>query len=161
MSLSVVSNSLGPPWTVAPQAPLSLGFSRHGYWSGLPFLPPGNPADPGMEPTSPSRQVESLPPEPRPGVLRTGTHTQTHTDTPPHTGTHTSHPASPGRGGAVRRLPPSQTCRQEQGQKNAHTHGAEPGSPDRLGNPQLSPRGLRTVIPESSTSFWGPRHDPP
>ena len=29
------------PWTVAHQAPLSMGFSRQGYWSGLPFPPPG------------------------------------------------------------------------------------------------------------------------
>ena len=30
------------PWTVARQAPLSMGFSRQGYWSGLPFPPPGD-----------------------------------------------------------------------------------------------------------------------
>ena len=30
------------PWTVALQAPLSMGFSRQEYWSGLPFPPPGN-----------------------------------------------------------------------------------------------------------------------
>ena len=37
-------------WTVAPQAPLSLGFSRQGYWSGLPCPPPGGLPDPGTEP---------------------------------------------------------------------------------------------------------------
>ena len=30
------------PWTVARQAPLAMGFSRQEYWSGLPFLPPGD-----------------------------------------------------------------------------------------------------------------------
>ena len=39
------------PWTVAHQAPLSMGFSRQGFWSGLPFPPPGE--DPGIKPTSP------------------------------------------------------------------------------------------------------------
>ena len=40
------------PWTVAFQAPLSMGFSRQEYWSGLPGPPPGGLPDPGMEPTS-------------------------------------------------------------------------------------------------------------
>ena len=39
-------------WTVAHQAPLSIGFSRQEYWSGLPFPPPGNLPNPGIEPTS-------------------------------------------------------------------------------------------------------------
>ena len=34
--------TLGTPWTVAHQAPLSMGFSRQEYWSGLPFLSPGD-----------------------------------------------------------------------------------------------------------------------
>ena len=38
------------PWTVARQAPLSLGFSRQEYWSGLPFPPPGDLPDQGIEP---------------------------------------------------------------------------------------------------------------
>ena len=38
-------------WTVAHQAPLSMGFSRQEYWSGLPFPSPGDPADPGIKPT--------------------------------------------------------------------------------------------------------------
>ena len=42
------------PWTVTHQAPLSMGFSRQGYWSGLPFPPPGNLPDPGIEPVSPA-----------------------------------------------------------------------------------------------------------
>ena len=37
------------PWTVAHQAPLSMGFSRPEYWSGLPFPSPGDPPDPGMQ----------------------------------------------------------------------------------------------------------------
>ena len=40
------------PWTVAHQAPLSMGFSRQEYWSGLPCPPPGDLPDPGMEPES-------------------------------------------------------------------------------------------------------------
>ena len=42
------------PWTVARQTPLSMGFSRQQYWSGLPFPSPGDLPDPGIEPTSPS-----------------------------------------------------------------------------------------------------------
>ena len=41
------------PWTVAHQPPLSTGFPRQEYWSGLPFPSPGNLSDPGIEPTSP------------------------------------------------------------------------------------------------------------
>ena len=40
------------PWTVARQAPLSMGFSRQQYWSGLLFPTPGDLPDPGMEPVS-------------------------------------------------------------------------------------------------------------
>ena len=40
-------------WTVACQAPLSLGFTREEYWSGLPFLPTGDLPNPGIEATSP------------------------------------------------------------------------------------------------------------
>ena len=39
-------------WTVAHQAPLSTGFSRQEYWNGLPFLPPGDLPNPGVEPES-------------------------------------------------------------------------------------------------------------
>ena len=39
-------------WTVACQAPLSIGFSRQQYWSGLPCPPPGDLPNPGIEPTS-------------------------------------------------------------------------------------------------------------
>ena len=40
------------PWTVAHQAPLSMGFSRQGYWSGLPFPPPWDLPDPELQPVS-------------------------------------------------------------------------------------------------------------
>ena len=42
------------PWTVACQAPLSMGFSRQEYWSGLPCPPPGDLPDPGIEPVTPA-----------------------------------------------------------------------------------------------------------
>ena len=40
------------PWTVAHQAPLSMGFPRQEYWSGLPFPTPGDLSDPGIQPVS-------------------------------------------------------------------------------------------------------------
>ena len=48
------------PWTVAHQAPLSMGFSRQEYWSGLPYPPPGDLLNPGIESRSPALQVDSL-----------------------------------------------------------------------------------------------------
>ena len=48
---SVMSDSV-TPWTVARQAPLSMGFSRQEYWSGLPCPPPGDLPNPGIEPVS-------------------------------------------------------------------------------------------------------------
>ena len=45
--------TLATPWTVACQAPLSMGFSRQEYWSGLLFPSPGDLPDPGIEPGSP------------------------------------------------------------------------------------------------------------
>ena len=42
------------PWTVAYQAPPSLGLSRQEYWSGLPFPSPGDIPNPGIEPGSPA-----------------------------------------------------------------------------------------------------------
>ena len=47
------------PWTVACQAPLSLGFSRQEYWSGLPFPSIGDLPDPGIKPGSPALQADS------------------------------------------------------------------------------------------------------
>ena len=52
------------PWTVAHQAPLSMGFSRRGYWSGLLFPSPGGLPDPGIEPWSPAVQAAALTSEP-------------------------------------------------------------------------------------------------
>ena len=52
------------PWTAARQAPLSMGFSRQEYWSGLPRPPPGDLPDPGIEPCLPHLlhwQAGSLP----------------------------------------------------------------------------------------------------
>ena len=51
--------TLATPWTVACQAPLSTGFSRQAYWSGLPFPSPGDLPDPGIEPGSPALQADS------------------------------------------------------------------------------------------------------
>ena len=52
--------TLAIPWTVTCQAPLSSGFSKQEYWSGLPFLSPGDFPDPGIEPGSPALQADSL-----------------------------------------------------------------------------------------------------
>ena len=57
------------PWTVAYQAPPSMGFSRQECWSGLPFPSPGDLPDPGIEPGSPTLQADALPSEP-PGKLK-------------------------------------------------------------------------------------------
>ena len=48
------------PWTVAYQAPPSMGFSRQEYWSGLPFPSPGDLPDPGIKPRSPAFQLSCL-----------------------------------------------------------------------------------------------------
>ena len=50
-------------WTVARQAPLSMGFPKQEYWSGLPFSPPGDLPDPEIEPGSPALRADSLPTE--------------------------------------------------------------------------------------------------
>ena len=42
------------PWTIAHQAHLSMEFSRQEYWSGLPFLRPGDRPNPGIRPVSPT-----------------------------------------------------------------------------------------------------------
>ena len=52
------------PWTVAHQAPLSIGFSRQEHWSVLPFPSPGDLPDPGIEPRSPALQADALTSEP-------------------------------------------------------------------------------------------------
>ena len=52
------------PWTVAPQAPLSMAFPRQEYWGGLLFPSPGDLPYPGIEPWSPALQADSLLTEP-------------------------------------------------------------------------------------------------
>ena len=49
-----MSDSFVHPWTVALLAPLSMGFARQEYRSGLPFLPPGDLPIPGIKPTPPA-----------------------------------------------------------------------------------------------------------
>ena len=75
VSHSVMSNSLGlnglpelcptlrNPWTAAHQASLPMGFSRQEYWNELPFLSLEDLPDPGIEPSSPALQADSLPSE--------------------------------------------------------------------------------------------------
>ena len=63
VSRLVVSDS-AIPWSVALQAPLSIEFSRQGYWGGLPFHSPGDLPNPGVESGSPALQADSLPSEP-------------------------------------------------------------------------------------------------
>ena len=65
----------GNPWTVAYQAPPSMGFSRQEYWSGLPFPSTGDLPDTGIKPRSPGSQVDSLPTE-----LREENHISDYTD---------------------------------------------------------------------------------
>ena len=48
------------PWTLAHQAPPSMGFSRQEYWSELPFPSPGDLPDPGIEARSPTLQADAL-----------------------------------------------------------------------------------------------------
>ena len=60
------------PWTVAYQAPLSMGFSRQEYWSGLPFPSPGDLPSPGIEPVSPAlagRFFTTVPPGKQPRYI--------------------------------------------------------------------------------------------
>ena len=52
------------PWTVACQAPLSMGFSRQEYWNGLPVPSPGDLLNPGIKPRSPALQADALSSEP-------------------------------------------------------------------------------------------------
>ena len=54
------------PWTIcSPPDSSAMGFCRQEYWNGLPFPPPGNLPDPGIEPASPALQVDSLPLSPQ------------------------------------------------------------------------------------------------
>ena len=49
------------PWTIALQTPLSMGFPKQKYWSGLPLPSPGDIPDPGIKPVSPALAGGSLP----------------------------------------------------------------------------------------------------
>jgi len=64
-----MSNSFATPWAIAHQAPLSMGFPRQEYWSGLSFPSPWDLPDPRIEPTSSAWQEDSLPLSP----INTGT----------------------------------------------------------------------------------------
>ena len=67
LEIVLVTQSCPPvcePMDCSPQAPLSLEFSRQGYWKGLPFPPPGNLPDLRIEPRSPALQADSLLSEP-------------------------------------------------------------------------------------------------
>ena len=61
------------PWTIACQAPPSMGFPREEYWNGLPFPSPGDLPDPGIEPGCPALQADSLPSEPPGNIFICGT----------------------------------------------------------------------------------------
>ena len=61
---SVMSDSFVTLWTVARQAPLFMGFSRQGHWSGLPFPSPRDLPDPGIKPKPPALQADSFLSEP-------------------------------------------------------------------------------------------------
>ena len=54
LSVAKLCLTLCDPWTVARQAPLSMGFPRQEYWSGLPFPSSGDLPEPGIEPVSPA-----------------------------------------------------------------------------------------------------------
>ena len=57
-------DSFVTPWTVACQAPLSMGFPRQEYWSGLPLSSPGDLPNPGIKPASPALAGEFFTAEP-------------------------------------------------------------------------------------------------
>ena len=59
-----MSGSLWPPWTITYQTPLTMGFSRWEYWSGLPFPFPRDLPNPGIKLRSPALQADALPSEP-------------------------------------------------------------------------------------------------
>ena len=66
------------PWAVAHQAPLSMGFSRQEYWSGLPFASPGDLSQPGIEPAFPELTGRFFTSEPLGKPSYTHNHTHTH-----------------------------------------------------------------------------------
>ena len=70
--------TLATPWTIALQAPLSMGFSRQEYWDGLPFPSPGELLYPGSELRSPALQADSLPTDLRGKSTGVGSHSLLH-----------------------------------------------------------------------------------
>ena len=58
---SIVSDTFLTPWTIAHQAPPSMGFPRQEYWGGMPFPSPGKLPNPGIEHRSPALAGDSLP----------------------------------------------------------------------------------------------------
>ena len=63
MCTYTVMSTLWTLWTVPHQAPLSMGFSRQEYWSGVLFPSAGDHPNPGIKPGSPALQMDSLPTE--------------------------------------------------------------------------------------------------
>ena len=86
------------PWTVARQAPLSVGFPRQEYWSGLPCRLPGDLPNPGIKPRSPALHVDSLPSEP-PGKPNLKAGLIQNLNPGPHTRSKTHIPDRPAKGG--------------------------------------------------------------
>ena len=75
------------PWMVAPQAPLSMGFPRQEYWSGLPFPSPGDLSAPGTEPASPALADRFFTTEPPGMKFHEGKKKKKETPTSHHTST--------------------------------------------------------------------------
>ena len=57
----LVMHDSATAWVVVCQPPLSMGFPKQEYWSGLPFISPGDLSHPGIKPASPALSVDSLP----------------------------------------------------------------------------------------------------
>ena len=72
LSRQVMSDSFVTPWTIACQAPLSMGFPRQEYWSRLPFPFSGNLPDPEIKPAPPALAGEFFTTEPLRKPLKNG-----------------------------------------------------------------------------------------
>ena len=74
---SDTSDTFASPWTVSHRVPLSLGLPRQEYWRELPFPPPGDPPNPGIETASPvspasARRFFTTEPPGKPNTKRQG-----------------------------------------------------------------------------------------
>ena len=100
------------PWTVTCQAPLSMGFSRQEYWSGLPFPTPGDLPNPGIKAVSlKSPALETLPPPGKPHHSPVSSVTQSCLTLRPHGQQHVRLPRpSPTRGACSNSCPSSSWC---------------------------------------------------